>query len=59
MESFIYHILFSACCSWTFGKWINQMQMQMHWCICEIIFVQELIKKNLKIFLKMLKEKRM
>lgn len=48
MESFIYHLLFSACCSWTFEKWINQMQM--HWCICEIISVQELIKKTSKYF---------
>lgn len=43
METFIYHLLFSACCSWTFGKWNNQMQV--NWCTCEIISVQELIKK--------------
>lgn len=43
MESFIYRLLFSACCSWAFWKWIHQMKM--HWCICEIISVQELIRK--------------
>lgn len=43
MQSFIYHLLLSACCSWTFWNWIHQMQM--HWCICEIISAQELIRK--------------